>query len=160
VPRCRGITQDSRDVHIHIDNSFVVTHDVYEILVPVWWTANIYDGLAEYDRCLTAFSREQRLMFALLWYLEEVDNGGHDQFFSNSTGIVFPDAVTALQELDLPEAVAILEEAKRRMGGTVERERAKRQADLERQHPEFDDLDSRFYDLDKRVRILDKLAIN
>ena len=78
----------------------------------------------------------------------------------DSTGIVFPDALAALQELNVPEGTAILTEAGHRMGGVVERERARRQADLERLHPDFDDLDSRFYKLDTTVSILDQLMTN
>jgi len=123
-------------------------HDAWEILDPVWWAGDIYDGIAEYERCLRPFSREQRLMYALLWYQAEVGNGGHDQFFYNSTGIVFPDVMSAFQELNLPEGVAILTEAARRLGGAPSRDRVDRQLQLDRLKPDFDDLDSRLYALD------------
>ena len=156
---CPGIDKDTQSVSLQIDESFLSSHDVSEVLDPVWWTANIYDGVAEYDRCLTPFSKEQRLMFALLWYLAEVDNGGHSQFFYNSTGIVFPDALAAMEQLKIPEGVAILGEARRRLGGSVERDRALRQADLERLNPKFDDLDSRLYDLDQKLAIRERSMV-
>src|SRR5258708_2878450 len=79
--------------------------------------------------------------------------GGHDQFFYNSTGIVFPDALAAFQELNLPEGAAILIEAGRRMGGSPSRHRKERQTQLDRLHPKFDDLDERFYALDRKTNL-------
>lgn len=36
---------------------------------------------------------EQRYLLAINWYFGEVNNGGHHQFFYNSTGIVWEDVV-------------------------------------------------------------------
>gem|GEM_PF-427706 len=153
TPLCHSSASDLQPVRLDVDEQFVSNHDSSEILDPVWWSADIYGTVVDYERCLQPFSREQRLMYALLWYRAEVDNGGHDQFFFNSTGIVFPDALSAFRELDLTEGVSILAEAARRMGGTPARDRVQRQRQLESLGPQFDDLDSRFYALDKKVNL-------
>src|SRR6266481_6330741 len=76
ISLCGSAARDLQPVKLDIDAMFIATHDVTEILDPVWWTGDIYGGVADYERCLRPFSREQRLMFALLWYQSEVDNGG------------------------------------------------------------------------------------
>jgi hypothetical protein len=153
ISPCQPADPDVQPVQMDVDAKFLATHDASDILDPVWWSGDIYGGVAEYERCLRPFSREQRLMFALLWYQSEVNNGGHDQFFYNSTGIVFPDALAALKELNLREGVAILVEAGRRLGDAPSRNRKERQAQLDRLHPHFGDLDDRFYALDRKVNI-------
>jgi hypothetical protein len=66
--------------------------DYFVVIEPVFWSVSIYDGLERYEEDLANFSAEQRLVFAYHWYLSEVNNGGHDQFYYNSSGIVWPDA--------------------------------------------------------------------
>lgn len=72
--------------HVRIDDATIAAGDPGAIIRPVWFTANIYDGPVEYERSLQPFSSSQRYIFALYWYIAEVRNGGHDQFYSNSTG--------------------------------------------------------------------------
>lgn len=64
-----------------LDREFILASDEVDVLAPVWWGGNIYEGVALYDQCLQRFSRQQRLMWAVLWYEAEVSNGGHDQFY-------------------------------------------------------------------------------
>jgi hypothetical protein len=65
----------------------------HDVLDPVWWLTNIYEGEEAYNQSLADFSREQRLILAIEWYFAEVNNGGHGQFYFNSTGIVWKDAM-------------------------------------------------------------------
>ena len=138
-------------VKYSIDAYFIAQHDAGDILDPVWWSGDIYGTLAEYEQSLHRFSREQRSFNALIWYRSEVGNGGHDQFFWNSTGIVWPDALAALEQLQLADGVAILKEAQRRMGGSPSLIRSERQERLDRLKPSFDDLDTRLYAFDAKV---------
>jgi hypothetical protein len=151
--KCDYPGDDAQPVKFDIDLEYIATHGAGDVLDPMWWTGDIYGSVTDYEHCLRGFSRQQRILYALLWYRSEVSNGGHHQFFFNSTGIVWPDALAALEELKLGEAVAILTEANRRMGGTPSRDRDKRQEQLERSNPEFDDLDKRLYALDDKVNI-------
>ena len=82
----------------HIDRDFVLSHDVGDVMDPVRLRANFYEGPAEYEASLSAFSREQSWLFAIYWYDAEVNNGGHDQFYFNSTGLVWADAPDGTQE--------------------------------------------------------------
>src|SRR5262245_7114355 len=90
-----------------IDDSTTARGDPMEVIDPVWWTANIYDSPDAYDVSLQQFSKAQRLVFAMLWYQAEVNNGGHHQFYFNSTGIVWRDALEGFQASSLPEVAAI-----------------------------------------------------
>jgi len=134
-------------VHVRIDDEVIDQGDPWAVFDPVWRQANIYDGEAEYNKSLAVFSREQRLLVAVSWYISEVNNGGHDQFYYNSTGIVWKDALTGFREMGLDEAAAILEESAQRMGGNPSLDRQTRWDQMDAYKPTFDDLDDRFYDL-------------
>ena len=72
---------------------------------------------------------------------------GHDQFYSNSTGLVWPDALAGLHAIGAEEAAALLRESADRLGGSPSLSREERGADLARLAPDFNDLDTRFYAL-------------
>lgn len=87
---------------------------------------SIYDGEEQYQRDLEGFTAPQRYLFALQWYLAEVNNGGHDQFYSNSTGIVWEDAMNGAREMGMEELYGIIRESADRMGGKPAKEREDR----------------------------------
>lgn len=137
--------------HIKVDDEVIDKGNPFKVIEPVWWTADIYDGEAQYDTSLAGFSREQRLLFAVRWYVAEVNNGGHDQFYFNSTGIVWKDALAGLREMGVGEVAEILAESAKRLGGNPSLNRKTRWKQLDTLDPNFDDLDTRFYDLENEV---------
>jgi hypothetical protein len=139
--------------HVRVDDAVIDKGDPYEIIDPVWWMGNIYEGEQKYTQSLAPFSREQRLLFAVAWYVAEVNNGGHDQFYSNSTGIVWKDALAGFKELGVGEAAAIIQESAARMGGLPSMDRDTRQKQLDTYEPDFSDLDTRFYALEETGNI-------
>ena len=76
------------EVRIVINDQIIDQGDVYKIIEPLWWTVDIYQGEKIYSDGLGQFTENQKFVFAIEWYFAEVNNGGHSQFFSNSTGIV------------------------------------------------------------------------
>src|SRR5262249_21715327 len=62
------------------------------------------------------FSLPQRHVLGVRWYLSEVQNGGHHQFFMNPTGVLWPDALAGLRALPVPDASLALEHALERLG--------------------------------------------
>ena len=62
--------------------------DFQAIVTPLWWEVSIYDGETEMYDSLDRFTDQQKYVWAIQWYYSEVENGGHDQFFYNDTGIV------------------------------------------------------------------------
>lgn len=126
-----------------IDNGYI-----QEIITPLWWTVSIYDGETEMYDALERFTEPQRYVWAIQWYISGVENGGHDQFFFNSTGIVWQLALEGLREINCPQYEEILTEAVQRMGGSPSFDREERWQEAERHNAEFDDLDDQFYGSD------------
>ncbi len=139
--------------YVRIDDEVINRGDPYEIIDPVRWKVNIYEGEKKYNESLAPFSREQRYIAAVTWYIDEVNNGGHEQFYFNSAGIVWRDALSGFMKLGIDEAVDIIRESASRMGGNPSLDRATRQGQLDVYRPDFEDLDDRFYELEKRVDI-------
>jgi hypothetical protein len=93
-----------------VDDATIANGHIRDIIHPVWWLSTIYDGPGMYEESLKQFSRPQRLVRALMIYRYEVSNGGHNQFFSNSAGIVWRDAEDAFQVIGLPRGAKRLSE--------------------------------------------------
>lgn len=147
----------SESKHVVVDDAIIDNDDVYEVIDPVWWTANIYDGMDAYERSLSSFSKPQRLVFAVTWYRSEINNGGHDQFFYNSTGIVWRDALEAFQTIGLDQFAEVLSASADRFSRPPSLDREERNEQMEADEPEFDDLDSQFYALEESVNMDAKL---
>jgi hypothetical protein len=144
-------------VHVCVDDGTIAAGDPWAVIEPVWWSANIYDGPAKYELSLLQFSRSQRLVFAVFWYRSEVNNGGHHQFYSNSTGIVWKDALEAFRALDAPEFASILAESAARLGGSPSLDHHERGEQLDTFGPDFSDLDDRFYEAENKVNLDDRV---
>lgn len=142
------------DVYIEVSDETIAHSSVFGIIEPVWETVSIYDGIAEYEASLSAFSIQQRHVFAIQWYRAEVSNGAHFQFFYNSAGIVWQDAAEGLDAIGLPQAAAMLREAVSRLG-TESRFRDERIAALDRNEPDFSGADEAFLELDRAGRFED-----
>ena len=140
-------------VHIVVDDGVIANGEVWVIIHPVWWLADIYHAPSEYRRSLERFSVPQRLVFALRWYIEEVNNGGHHQFYYNHTGIVWKDACKAFAAVNVKKGADIILESADRMGGTPSFGREQRLAELDEYNPDFSDLDEKFYELEKTTDI-------
>lgn len=121
--------------------------NAWELIQPLWYTVSIYDGFFKYNQDLKPFSDAQRKILALFWYDSEVCNGGHDQFFSNSTGIVWKDALECMWMIGADKYAENLQKAVDMFGGRVPFERDDRNAALEKlyENKDFDD----FREIDK-----------
>lgn len=136
-------------MHYHIGDEELRSGIIQKVIEPLWYTVSIYGDEATYNADLQKFSLPQRYIFAIQWYFAEVYNGGHDQFFFNSTGIVWKDALEGFKVIGMTECAEILSEAARRMGGSPSFDREERWEQQERYEAEFDDLDDRLYSLDE-----------
>ena len=124
--------------------------DYFIVIEPVFWSVSIYDGPTQYERDLARFSNEQRLGLAYHWYLSEVNNGGHDQFYYNSTGIVWPDALNAFLAIGAEEVATIIKASVSRLGGDPSLDREERQQQLDLFNPDFEDLDNELFRLEEQ----------
>lgn len=130
-----------------VDADTIARGDLDEIIDPIWMGSNFYRGPLEYESSLRPFSDGQRWVWAVLWYDREVANGGHDQFFGNSTGIVWSDALEGLSVIGLTDLHQILREAVSRFEDLPSRVRSERESQLEDIELGFYDLDDRYYAL-------------
>jgi hypothetical protein len=144
-------------VHLVIDDSTIAAGNPADIVEPLRWLSSIYDGPGMYEHSLSQFSQAQRMVRALLLYIYEVDNGGHKQFFSNSSGVVWRDAMEGFKAIGLPRGASILAIAAERLGGDPSLDRGERQEQLEEYQPDFGDLDDASGELQSKVNINEKL---
>ncbi|MFV0394281.1 MAG: DMP19 family protein [Coprobacillaceae bacterium] len=139
---------------IHIGKEDIYTGDPQSIIEPLWYSVSIYEGEEKYNQDLQLFSLPQRYIFAIQWYVAEVNNGGHDQFYSNSTGIVWKDALAGFEQIKHVTAYNILKESANRLGGSPSMNRDERNNQLDKLNSNFTDLDNAFYkitDLDDLI---------
>lgn len=136
-----------RKCHIGHEEVLKYSDDPQQLIDPLWFSVSTCDGIEKYNEDLKRFSLPQRNVFAVMWYIAEVENGGHDQFFLNSTGMVWRDALAGLKAIGNEDAVKILEEAAERMGGNPSFDWDERNKILVEEEPDFNDLDEAFYKL-------------
>jgi hypothetical protein len=141
-----------------IDDAVIDTGNSQDIIAPLWWMVET-GSEKRYEETLAAFSENQRYVFALEWYASEVFNGGHDQFFTNSTGIVWKDAIKGLKKIGLKEYYVILNSAIQKLGGDPAPDQAKRLTQMEEHKANFNLNDDQFYALDEKMP-LEKLVID
>jgi hypothetical protein len=139
------------EVKMVIDDRIIDGGDIMAIIEPVWLSVSIYDGEEKYINDLKKFSKPQKYVFAMFWYMCEVSNGGHHQFYYNSTGIVWEDALEGFGEAGFFELQEIVKESAKRLGGNPSKDREERMKQLENLQPDFDDLDDSFYELEEKI---------
>ena len=136
VPRHRIITVEE----------IQATDDMRTINEPAYWTINIYGSYDDYIESAKDFTLEQRYLNAICWYFAEVNNGGHHQFFYNSTGIVWEDTLAGLRLFKMDLLADNLQTVIDYFGGSVPFDRAERWTilqDWENEAELFDFLDGK-----------------
>lgn len=116
VPRHRTITVEEIEA----------TDDMWTINEPMYWTINIYGSYEDYLESAKGFTLEQRYLNAISWYFAEVNNGGHHQFFYNSTGIVWEDALVGLRLFKMDDLADNLQSVIDYLGGSIPFDREER----------------------------------
>lgn len=140
-----GAAMATESVTYKIDKDFIQANDPYAIIEPVWWSVSTDVSPEKYKAEMARFTREQQLVFACHWYIAEVNNGGHDQFYYNSTGIVWRDALEGFTAIGQAAVAKLISESAKRMGGSPSLDRNARNETLDRLKPDFADLDKEFY---------------
>ena len=118
----RGVPQD-RTITVE---EIKETDDMWSINEPAYWSINIYGSYDDYLESAKGFTIEQRYLNAICWYFAEVNNGGHHQFFYNSTGIVWEDALAGLRLFKMDELADNLQSVINYFGGSIPFDRVDR----------------------------------
>ena len=113
--------------------------DSWDIIKPVYETVNIYNTYEDYLDSAKIFTLEQRYLLAIIWYFIEVNNGGHYQFFDNSTGIVWEDTLKGFELFGMKEHAANFKNLLAYFGGTISFVREKRSELLAQMEEEYGD---------------------
>lgn len=103
----------------------------WKLVEPIWDAVSIYDGGDVFLRQYGASPEASRILFAAHWCQSEINNGGFDQFFSNSTGVLAPEGVNAFRALGMPRTADLIGEAMAAFGLPYPRERDEREDALE-----------------------------
>jgi hypothetical protein len=99
----------------------------WDVVEPVWDSVNIHRGPELFLEQFAKLPLPIGDLLAAHWLLSEVDNGAFPQFFSNSTGVLAPEAAVALDRIGLPDAAGILRRAMAYFGDPYPRKRSVRQ---------------------------------
>jgi hypothetical protein len=83
----------------------------WRLVEPVWEKINTYDEPSEFLEQFRRVRPEVGHLFAFYWCLAKVCNGGFDQFFFNTTGVLAPEALAAFRTIGLEVWASLLEEA-------------------------------------------------
>lgn len=123
-------------------------YDGWELIEPFRYSVNIYDGLEEYNNDMADMTIAQRRLFAIHIYNSQVNNGGHHQFFFNSSGIVWKDALDGLRMIGDDADADNFQKAIDKFGGNVPFDRAERNEALDRigDIDVFDEIDRAYYE--------------
>ena len=138
-------------VRFIVDETVINANGDFEVIAPVFWSVSIYDGEKQYEKDLAAFSLPQRYVFAIEWYMAEVNNGGHDQFYFNPTGIVWEDAMKGFQAIKSQINYEIIKASADMLGGKPSKNWYKRQDQMEELEPDFSTLDDLFYESEAQM---------
>lgn len=144
----------------------------WSLVETVWLRLNrTWDDVDEFFQQFAAVRPEIGNLYAAHWCQSEVCNGGFHQFFSNTTGLLAPEALAGFRAIALYRWAEILDEAMRFFGNPYPRHWADRDELLNtrkgRRREEwdpFDKLDDEFYkwlhaEPDRWERAADQYAI-
>ena len=105
--------------------------DYWNLVDPIWETISIYDGPENFLQQYDSAPEAARTLFTAHWCQSEICNGGFDQFFSNNTGVLAPEAVVAFRKIGMPETAALVERAMLLLGHPYPRGRDEREEAIE-----------------------------
>ncbi len=103
----------------------------WNAIEPYWDALDLRASPDEFATQFAAIPPLSQHLFAAYWAFSEVRNGALPQFFSNSTGILAPEAVVGLRALGLPLAAEALEEGMKAFGQEYPRLRSERAKTIE-----------------------------
>jgi hypothetical protein len=127
--------------------------DYWTLVEPIWLPLNRSwdEGPEKFVRRFRRVRPEAGNLYAAHWCQSEVRNGGFHQFFSNTTGLLAPEALEAFRAIGAVEWAEILAEAMKYFGTPYPRNRDEREEFLSMRQSRgrenrFCELDKRFYE--------------
>ena len=115
-----------------------------EALAPVFGLVDLTAGYMNYLADVTLLTTEQLLSFAVLNYLNEVREGGHEKFLYDAAGMLWREAIVGLDAVGAPEAAENLRSLRNRFAPELSFEQAERIRQIEENNLYFDEEDKVF----------------
>lgn len=124
----------------------------WSLIEPFWLPLNRSwdDGPDGFVRHYRSVRSEIGHLYAAHWCQSEVCNGGLPQFFSNTTGLLAPEALEGFKAIGATAWAEILAEAMNRCGPSYPRDRADREEFLSSRRARTREEWDPFYELDER----------
>lgn len=136
--------------------------DYWPLIEPDYNRVSIYDGPDRFLADIRGTPDWRIHLLAVHWCNSEVCNGGFDQFFLNSTGVLAPEALRGYESVGRNDLADLLRQAMARLRPDYPRDRSARQRSLKgglfRKKPVFNDLDDRYYELIDSPNLSDALC--
>jgi hypothetical protein len=102
----------------------------WKLIEPIWDQINIYDGSDIFLNTYAAANQPAGSIYAAHFAQSEICNGGFHQLFSNSTGVLSPEAVQGFRLIGMNKTADLLATAMDTLGTPFPRDRAARQKNL------------------------------
>jgi hypothetical protein len=83
----------------------------WDLVEAVWDSVSMDDGPEVFVEQFGRILPEQGHLFAAHWCDAEVCNGGFHQFFTNSTGVLAPEAAAGYRAVGLPQLAQLVDQA-------------------------------------------------
>jgi hypothetical protein len=123
----------------------------WQIIEPIWYDEELNSDVPQvFLKRFSKLSESQKVLYPVHWLESEVCNGGLHQFFSNTTGILAPEAVLGFQAIGLTDFAELIEKSMSFFGEYYPREREKRQELLDLFDEENKDTWNPFEETDKK----------
>ena len=118
----------------------------WKFVEPVWDEVVLLEDPDEYLATVTRVGRPRALLCAAFLTYGEVCNGGFEQLFSNSSGMLVPEAIECFRALGMPICADVIDQAASLLGKPFPRERGQRQDKLNGLYrAQLDELAKTFY---------------
>ncbi len=124
----------------------------YFVVEPLWSMANTEGTYLQYQQSIATFTLPQRCLYAVECLIAEVNNGGFEQLFFNSAGLVWQDAYAGFSKMGCVDMVKIMDEVVELYGKQPSLNRLERQSEIEKfangeAAKQLNELDRTFYKL-------------
>ena len=137
-------------------------HDLFNTTDPDAFVGPIYDFLsqkAEYGEKLSNLNEVERTVYYVEELQAEIMNGGFDQYFFNSSGDHWEEAIAACEAIGAAKTAALLRQAVRAFGCELPKNREARETAIEERAKDgygkaLAALDAEFYDYEENVDAL------
>ena len=106
------------------------SENYYKLIEPIWDQINIYDGPDVFLKTYSSAKQPAGLLYAAHVAQSEICNGGFNQLFGNSSGVLSQEAMKGFQLIGMNKTADLVTAAMEALGSPFPRDRKERQQKL------------------------------